>query len=166
MAERTIILKGERLHIRKEGIADSAIIPGHLVALASDGKFDVHGAAKGPSTRSFAIERELENHWSGNAPLAGTPIDVAYAQNDRLLYAVCSPGCEVYALVAAGAAAIVKGDHLESAGDGTLRKRTAEGQLTSGNYTYTSAGNSVAIALEAVDNSGGGSVARIIVEVQ
>jgi hypothetical protein len=165
MAERTIILKGERLHIRKEGIADSAIIPGHLIALASDGKFDVHGTAKAPSTRSFAIERELEN-WNNGNPQAGVPIDRAYAQNDRLLYAVCAPGCEVYALVAAGAAAIVKGDLLESAGDGTLRKRTAEGQLTSGNYTYTSAGNIVAIALEAVDNSGGGAVARIIVEIQ
>jgi len=162
MAERTIILKGERLHIRKEGIADSAISPGHLVALAADGKFDVHGTAGGVAQRAFAIERELEGHYSGRDPIAGSPIDVAYAANDRLLYAVCAPGCEVYALVAPSAAAIVKGDKLESAGDGTLRKATA------GNPSGTPpvyAGIVVAIALEAVDNSGNAaSSARIIVE--
>lgn len=164
MAERTIILKGERLHIRKEGIADSAITPGHLVALATDGKFDVHGTAKGRCQAAFAIERELENYNNG-APVAGTPIDRAYAQNDLLLYAVCAPGCEVYALLAAGATAVTKGAALESAGDGTLRVKTAASQLTSGNYTFTTEGHVVAFAMEAVDNSGGGSPARIIVEV-
>lgn len=163
MAERTIFLK--KRPIRKEGIAGGAITPGHLVKLNSAGKYVVHPTAKAQAVPAFAFENELKSHESNGAPIAGSPIDVAYANNDRLYYGVCDAGAEVYALLAAGAAAIVKGDLLESAGDGTLRKLTAGSQLTSGNYTYTVGGVAIAEALEAVDNSGGASPARIIVEI-
>lgn len=152
MAERTILLKGERQHIRKEGIAGGAITPGHTVILGSTGTFTAGpaaAAAPAKNTLAVALERELEN-WNNGAPQAGSPIDRAYANGDRLLYAVLSPGCEWYALVPAGAAAIVKGDRLEYAGGGALRKATT--------------GEVIAIALEAVDNSAGGAAARIIVE--
>lgn len=151
MAERTILLKGERQHIRKEGIAGGAIIPGQTVILGSNGKFTAGpaaGASPAKKTLLVAIERELENYNNG-APVAGSPIDRAYADGDRLLYAALPTGCEWYATLAASAAAIVKGDSLENNG-GHLRKATT--------------GEVVAVALEAVDNSGGGSVARIIVE--
>lgn len=155
MAERTIFLK--KRPIRKEGIADAAIVPGMLVQQAADGKFDPHGTAKAPAVPAFAFEQELVDE---------ADVDTAYAAGDRLYYGVCSSGAEVYALVAASAAAVVIGDLLESAGDGTLRKITALSQLTSGNYTVTAAGIPVARAMEAVDNSANGSTrARIIVEV-
>lgn len=164
MAERTIFLK--KRPIRKEGIADSAIVPGMLVKLASDGKFDPHPTAKAQAVPAFAFENELTSHESGGVPIAGAAIDVAYAQNDRLYYGVCDPGAEVYALVAPSAAAVVKGDLLESAGDGTLRKLTPASQLTSGNYTFTTEGHAIAMALEAVDNSADAvNRARIIVEI-
>lgn len=159
MAERTIILKGERLHIRKELEAGGAVTPGHLVMLASSGKGVVHNAAKARAQRMFAIERELEDHESGGSPVVGAPIDIAYASGDRLLLAVCSAGCEVYALLAAGATAVTKGALLESAGDGTLRVLTADN--TTGPVF---GGYPIAVALEAVDNSGGANPARIIVE--
>lgn len=153
MAERTIFLKNERGILRQEGIADAAIVPGMLVALAADGKYDPHGTAGGVALKEFAFEKEL---WDG------TDVDSPYAQGDRLLTGVCSPGVEVYALVAASAAAIVKGDYLESAGDGTLRKMTA-GDPGATPPVY--AGNAIARAQEDVDNSGGSSRARIIVMV-
>lgn len=58
----------------------------------------------------------------------------------------------MYALVAAGAAAIAQNAYLASAGDGTL--------VTAGLDEVA-----VAQALEAVDNSGGGSAVRIKVEI-
>lgn len=151
MAERTILLKGERQHIRKEGIAGGAIVPGMTIVLGSDGKFTAGPAAAASPARKtllVAIERELENYNNGQ-PVAGVPIDRAYANNDLLLYASLPTGCEWYALVAAAASAIVKGDALENNG-GYLRKQTT--------------GAAVAVALEAVDNSAGGAAARIIVE--
>lgn len=155
MAERTIFLKKRPL--RKEGIADSAIVPGMLVAQASDGKFDVHAVGGGPAVPAFAFEQELVD---------GADVDTAYKQNDRLYYGVCSSGAEVYALVAASASAIVIGDLLESAGDGTLRKLTPASQESSANYVYTPAGHAIARAMEAVDNSSNAlSTARIIVEI-
>ena len=161
MAERTIILKGERQHIRKEGIAGAAIVPGMLISLSADGKYDPHGTAKGKAAPLFAFERELEN-WNNGNPQAGAPIDRAYADNDRLLYAVCGAGVEVYALVAASATAIVAGNLLESAGDGTLRLITADG----GTWPTGIGGHPIARALESVDNSGNASSrARIIVEI-
>lgn len=190
MAERTIFLSVKP--VRKEGIADSAITPGMLVARASDGKFDPHSVAGGPCMKAFAFEQELVD---------SADVDTAYAQNDRLYYGICSPGAEVYALVAAGAAAIADGDLLESAGDGTLRKivgssaaltygtnitaATANGSLEDSAATNPSEANfnnnmkeigeklngllavgaPIAVAKEAVNNSGGGTTARIIVEV-
>jgi len=109
----------------------------------------------------------------------------------------------VNALVAASAPAIVVGDFLESAGDGTLRVPVDEADLT-GTLTGTNDGAlnditfnatwsdaqatevdanfkevqakinailpagaqfPVAVALESVDNSGGGSAVRIRVEI-
>lgn len=165
MAERTIILKGERQHIRKEGIAGAAIVPGMLVSLSSDGKYDPHGTAAGEAARLIAVENELKSWETNGVPIAGSPIDQAYADNDRLYYASCAPGVEVYALLAAGATAVVAGTLLESAGDGTLRNRTAFAQAGTTPFAVTPAGFAIARAMESVDNSGGGSRARIIVEM-
>lgn len=151
MAERTIILKGERQHIRKEGIAGGAIIPGQTVILGANGKYvagPAAAAAPADNPLCVAIERELEN-WNNGNPQAGVPIDRAYADNDRLYLASLPTGCEFYGLVAANAAAIVKGDRLEFNG-GFLRKATT--------------GAVKAVALEDVDNSAGANPARIIAE--
>lgn len=162
MAERTIFLK--KRPIRKEGIADSQIVPGMLVKLAADGKFDPHGTAGAPAVPAFAFEKELWPNYQANSglPIADAAVDAPYIVGDRLLYGVCSSGAEVYALVAAGAAAIAAGDLLESAGDGTLRKQTP-GDPAGTPPVF--AGNAIAQALEAVNNSAGASRARIIVEI-
>lgn len=143
----TILLKGQP--IAKEGKANAAITPGHLIELRSDGELQVHGSAAGTAAKAFARENEV----------FGKDIDTAYAAEDNVLYYVLRSGDEVNALVAAGAAAIVVGDKLESAGDGTLRKVS-----TSAATADTSRDSVVAVALENVDNSGGGTAVRIKAE--
>lgn len=178
MASNTIILKGRG--IRKEAQAGGTVTPGHLVKLNSSGKYIAHNSAYGPTTPVFAVENEL----------AGNEISDNYASNDRIFVEAVQSGTEVYALVAAGAAAIAIGDVLVSAGDGTLKKAvdlSAAAGTAVTNGTIADVGGSpsqttinngfatvaalinnpgaIAIAMEAVDNSGGSDPARIIVEV-
>lgn len=153
MAQNTIQLKGAGL--RKEAPAGGAITPGHLITRNSSNAFIVHAVAAGPAVAMFALENEL----------FGKEITAAYASGEQVLAWVPEKGSEVYALVAAAAAAIVVGDYLESAGDGTLRKATAFAQSGTTPFAVTPAGYPVARALNAVDNSGGGTPVRIEVEV-
>jgi hypothetical protein len=146
----TILLKGKQFTIHEEANAGAAIMPGHLVDRNSSGEYVVHAVAAGNAAPSFALENEL----------FGNGIEVAYAQNDQCIVAHCPRGAWVYALVAAAASAIVIGDYLESAGDGTLRKLTAAAATS-----QASRASVVARAVQAVDNSGGGTAARIKVEV-
>lgn len=180
---KTILVRGEPS--AREAIAAGTILPGHLIALNTSGAVVVHPTAGGvrPS-RYFAREEEYTN----------ATLDTAYASADSVPYWACNPGDQVYALVAAAAPAIVIGDLLESAGDGTLRKvlpyltdntgGTADTTLVAvtGSYVEATMENNqadlaaainalkggstgIARAIEAVNNSGGGAVARILVEV-
>lgn len=139
MAYNTILLKGDAIF--KEAPAAGAITPGHLVIRNSSGNMIVNATAGANTGKLFARENEL----------LGKDIADAYASGDECLFFIPQPGSEVYALVAAAASAIVINDSLEAAADGTLRKLTS--------------GTPLAKALEAVDNSGGGSPARIVVEI-
>jgi len=120
--------------------AAAGILPGHLVA-ESSGTVAVQAVAGGAAQKLFAQK---------NIAIAGD-IDTAYASGETVCYGAYHAGQEVSALVAAAAAAIVDGDALEAAGDGTLK--------------VFAAGVILAYATEAVDNSGGASVARINIRV-
>jgi hypothetical protein len=98
----------------------------------------------------FAFENEL----------AGKTITDQYAIGDQVLCMVCAPGAEVLMVLAASAAAIVIGDYLESAGDGTVRLGVADAATDTAQRRAI-----VGMALEAVDNSGGGTEVFIKVEV-
>lgn len=180
---KTILVRGEPSS--REAIAAGAILPGHLIAMNSAGKVVVHPTAGGVApARYFAREEEFTDGG----------LDTAYASDDTVTYWACSPGDQVYALVAAAAPAIAIGDLLESAGDGTLRKvvayltdnsggtanttiqdisaSPAEAEIANNDADLAAAINAlkggatgIARAVQAVDNSGGASVARIIVEV-
>lgn len=174
----TILLKGDPMPL--EYLADGAITPGHLVKLDSDGKVTVHATAGAYTPVYIAREHETD----------GGDIDEAYAAADTCFIYHCKPGDEVYVLLPASAAAVVIGDLLESAGDGTFRKVAAaltdnSGgtanttlQAIGGSYTeaevennfadvalaintYKAGSTALLQALEAIDNSGGGSAARI-----
>lgn len=145
---KTIVLKG--VPIRKEGVASGAITPGHLVEFGGSNDLQVHSTAAGTARKAFAVENDL----------VGNGITDAYALGDQVQYVVCQSGVEIYALVAANATAIEKGDPLQSAGDGTLRIQSTDAATDD-----TQRNSLVAYALEDVDNSAGGSVARIKVEI-
>lgn len=142
MAYNTIKLMGEP--IRKELPAAGTITPGDLIERTSAGKYQRHSTALGKAQKIFAFENELFANDITVDYVAGPPAD-------DVLGDVYHSGCEVYATLAPSAAAIVIGDFLESAGNGTLRKLTTGVHLAS--------------ALEAIDNSAGASKVHIRVEI-
>lgn len=136
---KTIELRGEG--IQHEATALGAITAGMLVERAAGG-VQAHSTAGGAGTTAFANEYCL----------TGQGIDDAYETGDNVIFTDYPAGASVYALVPAAAAAIAEGALLQSNGDGTLILAAA-------------GDNVVARALEAVDNSGGASAARIRVEI-
>lgn len=150
-APETIVLIGQPA--RKEDKAIAAFSPGHLLEFNSTG-VRKHSVAKGNSRKAIAVENEL----------LGKTIEDAYAINDNAHYVVFGSGDVGQVRVAAAAPAIVKGDFLESAGDGTFRKITAPSQSGTTPFAVTAGGVALAVALAALDNSGGGSEAFLQVE--
>jgi hypothetical protein len=140
MAKKTIKLLGECIQNEDEK-AIEAITPGHLIVYNGTTGWIKHATAAGPVIPvQIALEREE----------MGKDIDQAYAINDTVKACVPYSGCRFNGLVAAAAPAIVKGDLLESAGNGTVRKVTTGADL-----------DIVGVALESVDNSAGGTAVRI-----
>jgi hypothetical protein len=148
MAAKTIWIKGDG--IVKEAAAGGAITPGHLIHWTTTGTLVVHPNAAKNAIPMFALEKDV----------VGKGITTAYASGEMVQALVPSRGAEIYALLPASAAAVVIGDYLESVGDGTLKKVATDTATDD-----TQRISVVARALEAVDNSGGGSPARIRVEV-
>lgn len=150
MAYKTIVLKGQGT--ASEATANAAITPGHLVELMSTGNIRVHASAGQNAQRMFAVEDELQ----------GNGISTAYAANARAFYRVMLPGDEVYALINNGENVSI-GDFLESAGNGCLKKHTAD---SAGAVEYPE--GIVGIAKEAVDMSDSSAAdpsGRCIVEI-
>jgi len=148
----TILLSAydERLSSKgvKEALSDAAITPGHLIERTATG-VAVHSSSNGRAQKIFALENVAD----------ASGIDDAYVAGETTRFWFGRAGDEIYALIPAAAPAIVKGDGLASNGDGTLVK-----------VTDTALGAPldevvVAYAAEDVDNSGGGTAVRLIVEV-
>lgn len=148
----TIILKGNGIQKEAKAAAGSAIMPGHLLERASATEVQEHSTLGGNAQRFFAKENEV----------IGREITVAYAAGDNVIFEACYPGMEVNALLPAAAAAVTVGAPLESNGDGTLKLHTPPSDAAGTTIKHESV---VAFALEAVDNSAGGTPVRIKVEV-
>lgn len=135
---RSVRVKGDGVPC--EALASGSITPGHLVELtsATQDTVKVHATAAGEAQRAFAVEDDLQ----------GNDIDDVYSSGANVLYAIFNRGDEVYAILATGQT-VTKGDKLESAGNGQLRKLTN--------------GVAVAIAKESVTTTA--AVARIVAEV-
>jgi hypothetical protein len=145
-----VVVIGHNEALYKEANAAEAITPGHLIALNSSGNAIKHATA-GPAAAAGANAQGLVRV-AVEQDFFGKGIDDAYAANDQVIYQPLDTGCEWMALLAAGATAVGYNDLVESAGNGTVRKTT----ITA---------NAIGRACEAVDNSGGGSAARIRIEV-
>ena len=152
-----IILKGDVLHkeLPLEALdvyGVGAITPGMLVQRTLTNTVEPHSSAAGEA-RPIMFAVETESFASNGIDMGG--IDDDYDEDGQsVLVAVCPPGTEVYALLAAGAGNDTTGAGvlLASNGDGTLR---------------VSSTNPVARSLEDVDNDpgSGGAAVRIKVEV-
>lgn len=150
MARHTIILKDPEKVTYDEAVAAGTITPGDLVEKDTNGKVVRHATADGATIPMFA----LEEGWSTGA---GAAIDTDYASLDTVQLGVCARGVVVNAWVAAAASAIVIDDPLGSDGAGGLKK------ITVGAGTLE--GALIGYADVALDNSGGGSRARLRVRV-
>jgi hypothetical protein len=164
---KTILLAGQPF-IPTEKLCSEAITPGMLVEVVPSGgnagKLRKHATASGNARAMFALESLVP-------PVPGSTssdqIDVNYASGDSVRWAIGRPGDEFYALVPAAAAAIKDGDALVSNGDGTLKKYAAQATNEGGAASYTIQVECVvAYAAEDLDNSGGGTTARIKVHAK
>lgn len=112
MSKQTINLSvggGGPVHNEDDKAAE-AITPGMLVNINASGDLIKHASASTAAAATFALERgEM-----------GDSIDTDYAINDTVKVGHFGPGGRVYALVASGQN-IQKGEHLDSAGNGTLK---------------------------------------------
>jgi hypothetical protein len=142
----TVFLAGQPF-LPQEKTASEAITPGHLVEFVptggSAGQLRKHATAGGQATCMFALEVPTPDRRATTVP-----IDTPY-QTGETVHWVMAQKCELLALVPASASAIVTGDALVSNGDGTLRKQGTGTEIV------------VAIAAEPVNNSAGGTPARI-----
>lgn len=152
---KVIALKGTPVEFERKSM--EAITPGHLVQPHTDGLLKKHATAAGNAAKTFALETKTPA-----TDITGNAIDAAWASGDRVQYGAFSSGSVVNALLAASATAVVVGNPLESAGDGTLRLHSAPANLSAAAPKYDGV---VAYAEESVDNSAGSSVARIAVLV-
>ncbi len=143
-SQKTVILRGDP-NVNDEFTAVAAITPGDLCELVTT-TVQLHSTAAANAARIFALERDE----------IGKDLDDAYAASDQVKLGFFSPGDEVNAFVKAAAAAVVVGDFLESEGDGTVRKLVTDAATDDAQRASV-----IAVATEAVDNSGGGSKARI-----
>jgi len=142
MAKNTIKLKNY-LNINVEYAAAAAITPGHLVELTSAGTVQVNGTAADTSAAKwFAFEDELQ----------GKNIDTAFSAGDKVQVWCTIPGDEVYAYLKDGQNVAI-GAMLESAGDGSLK-------------AVSTAGTTLAVALEAVDLSASANTTNARIKVR
>lgn len=131
---RQILLKG-RPNQSEEGVASTTVRPGDLV----DGVSSIapHASAGGLTARRVALERD-EMGAGVDDLYAGGPLyspSANYASGDSVKVASLAPGDRACMWINSGQN-IVAGDHLESAGDGTLRKLASGDPLFFAGETY------------------------------
>lgn len=136
----TILLSSVNTVNILERLAGEAVTPGKLVELSSTDTYQKQNTAGAPDVL-VAIENSL----------IGGLISDDYASADTLLAASVQSGDVFYGFVPAGEASLAIGASLQSDNDG--------------NVTATGSGTLIVRSLEAVDNSGGGTVARIKLQV-
>ena len=137
MSYKTIKIKKYSDNIDERDAA-SAITPGMLIELDSNGKVQAHANAGQNAFPLFALEDELQ----------GNSIDDDYAADNKVQCWIPYRGDEVNAIVADGNTISI-GDQLESDGNGYLQAHSAD---SAGAVEYPN--SVVAVALEAVDTSG------------
>lgn len=118
-ANNTIVLKGDQFRWHDEKRCDTtAIKPGMLIELKSNGKVQPHSTRGGRSMRYFAKEDDLRGGTIDGVDGIGTAY---YVDGDLVLIHKAQPGDNINALLKAGENVAV-GDWAVSFGDGTICK--------------------------------------------
>lgn len=148
MPPNTIVLSGHPNYPQELPAGEAGILPGMLLGYGTAGnagKLMKHASATATGVGMFAVENTTPDRTATTVP-----IETPYQLNETMKWIFPRAGDLLYALVPAAAPAIVAGDMLVSNADGTLKKATTTADVMI-----------VAIAAEAVNNSGGGTPARI-----
>jgi len=154
MSYNVVILRGDAEI--KGGVAGAAITPGALIDAGNEAAIVVHAGAGLNAEKTFALPQDY----------IGQGVTTDIATGDDMQYASFDAGSEVACLIAIGAAAIVAGDYLQSAGDGTLKKFVPQAVDVGATVAVTVEPLMiVGRAYEAIDNSAGAAVARIRVAI-
>lgn len=125
--------------------ANEALLPGQLVeyiAVSTENKIRKHATAGGPAAAMFVKEQDMHNR---------SVTESSYANNDLVEIIAAQPGAKIWALIP-DEANVAAGAYLTSNGDGTL-KVAATTDIR------------IAVADEAVNNTGGTGAVRIRVTV-
>ena len=146
-----------------ERTGDGVIIPGMLLERTSADKLKIHSTAGGNLQTIVALEKNL----------VGLGIDDAYVDAERVIAQIFRAGDRVLMIIQDGSAAVVIGDELESAGDGTVELHVPDseslGADSSSNIVSFNTNQIVATALEALDASDSAATSlanrRILVEI-
>jgi len=133
-------INGQSIHEEALSAAASAIKPGHLIEELAAGTVQEHSGTALNAQKLFALAD----------PTLGKTIDDVYAVASLVRFGAFSSGQKVFGRVAVGSVAIVKGDALQSNGDGTVEKLVTDTATDD-----TQRDSIVGYALEAIDNSGG-----------
>lgn len=112
---------------------EAGIYPGHLIKVNTSNNVIRHDVPEGRNERMFAMEDQHQ----------GKTIDDVYANGDLVACILPNIGSQVIAWLADNEVVNI-GDHLVSAGDGTLRLEDAG---SGSDNTYI-----VGVAMESVDN--------------
>jgi hypothetical protein len=110
MASKVIALRGEPIVDEQNTASQADILPGMLIEI-NTAQWRKHAGAGLNAAPWFALERDE----------MGKDIDTPYAVGDAVKAGFFSKGMRVNILVPIGQT-LVKGDKMESNGDGTLRK--------------------------------------------
>lgn len=145
--ERRIVLKAPDTYDLGRGEADGAILPGEMIELAADGKYDRLASSKAEALKGAAgLKIAVED------ALQGRTVDDAYADGDQVFFYEPKNGDHLLVLVASGEN-IAVGDTLVPTGGGDGKFEEAGGSETR-------------YAFEALESTGGALAADTLVKVR
>ena len=116
--------------VRKEAIADEALIPGYLVRFDADEELENHATAAGVLVGKLVVLETLTPDTAAYPTTAA--ISIPYEVGDTAYYAEGQPGDVFNMLLADGETAVKGISQLISNGDGTLKVETVDGDTIAG----------------------------------
>jgi len=140
--------KADERPIFEAVVHTAAVTPGDLLLLSASGVTPNTNAADADAQKIFAIENPYLDPRISTSPA----IDTDYAVGTVARYIFAQPGDLVYTWIETGHAAVALGAALEASN-------------VAGCLQAHSTGRIIGYAAEAVDNSGGGTPARIKVRI-